>query len=376
MSDPAPDAPLPIPSEEGPRADANAAWNGPEGAPADPLEPQDAPTGAPGPGQLEATPGPEASGAPAPALADPLAQSGQGSGNRLETTEAGAALLELALAELHQKRQVLEQEVAELEGRRDQVRREIQSSFAGQSDGIARRVKGFQDYLVGALQELAVAAEQVELVVQPLVVQPSPLDQEQAAAGEAAGSPAQAPAAAGLFSQDEPLIRQRLDQFLGQPDFYADPWNLRRSLDAATAGLLEDWFLFQGGRGAQPSTGSRNRNALVGAAAIAILGDLYGERFQTLVLAGQPERLGEWRRGLQDCLGLGREDFGPNSGIVLFERPDALIERADRLEERGELPFILVDAAEQVVDVAILQFPLWLAFAPGPSELALEDDLL
>ena len=94
------------------------------------------------------------------------------------------------------------------------------------------------------------------------------------------------------------------------------------------------------------------------------------------MLAGQPERLGEWRRGLQDCLGLGREDFGPNSGIVLFERPDALIERADRLEERGELPFILVDAAEQVVEVAILQFPLWLAFAPGPSELALEDDLL
>ena len=375
MSDSAPDAPLPIPSE-GPRADANAAWNGPEAIPAEPLEPQDAPSGAPGAGQLEATPGPEPSGAPAPALADPLAQSGQGSGNLLETTEAGAALLELALAELQQKRQVLEQEVAELEGRRDQVQREIASSFAGQSDGMARRVKGFQDYLVGALQELAVAAEQVELVVQPMVVQPSPLDLEQAAAGPAAGAPAQAPAAAGLFSQDEPLIRQRLEQFLGQPDFYADPWNLRRSLDAPTAGLLEDWFLFQGGRGAQPSTGSRNRNALVGAAAIAILGDLYGERFQTLVLAGQPERLGEWRRGLQDCLGLGREDFGPNSGIVLFERPDALIERADRLEERGELPFILVDAAEQVVDVAILQFPLWLAFAPGPSELALEDDLL
>ena len=376
MSDSAPDAPLPIPSEEGPRADANAAWNGPEAAPAEPLAPQDAPTGAPGAGQLEATPGPEASGAPAPALADPLAQSGQGSGNRLETTGAGAALMELVLAELQHKRQALEQEVAELEGRRDQVQREIQSSFAGQSDGMARRVKGFQDYLVGALQELAVAAEQVELVVQPMVVQPSPLDLEQAAGGPVSGAPAQAPAAAGLFSQDEPLIRQRLEQFLGQPDFYADPWKLRRSLDAPTAGLLEDWFLFQGGRGAQPSTGSRNRNALVGAAAIAILGDLYGERFQTLVLAGQPERLGEWRRGLQDCLGLGREDFGPNSGIVLFERPDALIERADRLEERGELPFILVDAAEQVVDVAILQFPLWLAFAPGPSELALEDDLL
>jgi hypothetical protein len=96
---------------------------------------------------------------------------------------------------------------------------------------------------------------------------------------------------------------------------------------------------------------------------------------QTLVLAGQPERLGEWRRSLQDCLGLAREDFGPSSGIVLFERADALIERADRLEQRGELPFIVIDAGEQMVDVAILQFPLWLAFAPGPDELMSEDDL-
>jgi len=94
------------------------------------------------------------------------------------------------------------------------------------------------------------------------------------------------------------------------------------------------------------------------------------------VLAGSPERLGEWRRGLQDCLGLNREDFGPSSGIVLFERPDALIERADRLEERGELPFIVVDAAETAVEVPILQFPIWLAFSGSATELAMENDLL
>jgi hypothetical protein len=280
---------------------------------------------------------------------------------------------ELALTELRQQRSALEEEIRELERRRAQLQQEITSTFAGQSDAIARRLKGFQDYLVGALQELAVSAEQMELVVQPLVVQPSPLDQ---AAGAAAPAEAAAPAAAGLFSQDDDLIRTRLAEFQGQPDFYADPWKLRRSLESSAAALLEDWFLSQAGRGAQPSTGSRNRNALVTAAAIAILGELYGERFQTLVLAGQPERLGEWRRGLQDCLGLNREDFGPNSGVVLFERADALIERADRLEERGELPFIVVDAAEQVVDVPVLQFPVWLAFAAAPSELALEDDLL
>ena len=284
---------------------------------------------------------------------------------------------ELALRELQQQRQALEAEIGELSQRRDQLQQEIQSSFAGQSDAIARRVKGFQDYLVGALQELAVSAEQMELVVQPLVVQPSPLDQaaaEQQAAAAAEQAPP--PAAAGLFSADEALIRQRLQEFQGQPDFHADPWKLRRSLEASAAALLDDWFLNQGGRGAQPSSGSRNRNALITAAAVSILGDLYGERFQTLVLASTPERLGEWRRGLQDCLGLAREDFGPNSGIVLFERPDALIERADRLEERGELPFIVVDAAEPAVEIPILQFPVWLAFAGSPTELALEDDLL
>ncbi|WP_296419378.1 DUF3086 domain-containing protein [Vulcanococcus sp. DEBay_Sum22DG08_74] len=283
----------------------------------------------------------------------------------------------LATSELRQQRDALQQEISELSSRRDQLQQEIQSSFAGQSDSIARRVKGFQDYLVGALQELAVSAEQMELVVQPLVVQPSPLDQAAAAEAQAtAAAEIPAPAPAGLFSNDEALIRDRLESFQGQADFYADPWKLRRSLEPGGAALLEDWFLAQGGRGAQPSCGSRNRNTLTTAAAISILGELYGERFQTLVLAGMPERLGEWRRGLQDCLGLNREDFGPSSGIVLFERADALIERADRLEERGELPFIVVDAAEPAVEVPILQFPVWLAFAGSPTELALEDDLL
>ncbi len=293
-----------------------------------------------------------------------------------ESTTPQPPWLELALSELRQQRDALQAEISELTGRRDQLQQELGGSFAGQSDAIARRVKGFQEYLVGALQDLAVAAEQMELVVQPLVVQPSPLD---LAAAQATGGAAEvtAPvAAAGLFSNDEALIRERLAAFQGQPDFYADPWKLRRSLEPGGAALLDDWFLGQGGRGAQPSSGSRNRNALTAAAAIAILGELYGDRFQTLVLAGMPERLGEWRRGLQDCLGLSREDFGPSSGIVLFERADALIERADRLEERGELPFIVVDAAEPAVEIPILQFPLWLAFAGTPTELALEDDLL
>jgi hypothetical protein len=291
------------------------------------------------------------------------------------TTSAGSAataasLLELALTELQGRRADLLAEIGGLEQQRDRIRQEIGAHAIGQSELIANRVKGFQSYLVGALQDLAAAAEQAELVVAPVVVQPSPLDQA-ATAAEAVS----APAVAGQFSQDDDLIRGALARYGGQPDFYADPWKLRRTLEPAGAALLEEWFLNQGGRGAQPSGGSRNRNVLVAAAAIAVLGELYGDRFQTLVLAGQPERLGEWRRGLQDCLGLEREDFGPTSGIVLFERAEALIERADRLEERGELPFIVVDAGEAAVAVPVLQFPLWLAFAATPGEIASEEDL-
>ncbi len=285
-----------------------------------------------------------------------------------------ASLLKLALTELQQRRQQLKQEVEELSKRKSQLEKELTNSFAGQSDGIARRVKGFQDYLTGALQDLAQSVEQLELVVQPVVVQPSPLDQ--AKSSETTEAEPATLAVADTFKPDEQLIRECLGQFLSQPDFYAEPWKLRRSLDNQDTGLLEDWFFSQGGRGAQPSRGSRPRNVLVAAALIAILGELYGESFQSLILAGQPERLGEWRRGLQDALGLGREDFGPNSGIVLFERGDALVERADRLEDRGEVPLILIDAAEGSVEIPVLQFPLWLAFAAGPEERFEYEDLL
>jgi hypothetical protein len=287
-------------------------------------------------------------------------------------------VMELALKDLQQRRDALEAEIAEMTSRKQQLEAELKTSFAGQSDAIARRVKGFQEYLGGALQDLVQSVESLELVVQPMVVQPSPLDQaaSNAAAPASTDESSPAPAVADTFRPDETLIRDSLQRFLQQPDVYADPWNLRRSVDAKDIALLEDWFFNQGGRGAQPSRGTRPRNILASAALIAIIGELYGDQFQCLVLAGGPERLGEWRRGLQDALGLGREDFGPSSGIVLFERPEALVERADRLEERGEVPLILIDAAERSIDIPVLQFPLWLAFAAGPGERLDDDDLL
>ena len=294
------------------------------------------------------------------------------------SASADNPVMELALKDLQQRRDALEAEIAEMTSRKQQLENELKTSFAGQSDAIARRVKGFQEYLGGALQDLVQSVENLELVVQPMVVQPSPLDQaeDNAAVPDKPGESAPPPAVADTFRPDEELIRQTLERFLKQPDVYADPWNLRRSIDARDTALLEDWFFNQGGRGAQPSRGTRPRNILVSAALIAVIGELYGDQFQCLVLAGGPERLGEWRRGLQDALGLGREDFGPSSGIVLFERPEALVERADRLEERGEVPLILIDAAERSVDIPVLQFPLWLAFAAGPGERLDDDDLL
>ena len=289
-------------------------------------------------------------------------------------------VLELALKDLQSRRDELSAEITLLTNRKQQLDAELKTSFAGQSDAIARRVKGFQEYLGGALQDLVQSVESLDLVVQPMVVQPSPLDQhasgQQGLEGQNAVDTAPAMAVSDTFRPDEELIRAALQRFLQQPDVYADPWTLRRSIDARDTALLDDWFFNQGGRGAQPSRGSRPRNILVSAALIAIIGELYGAQFQCLVLAGAPERLGEWRRGLQDALGLGREDFGPSSGIVLFERSEALVERADRLEERGEVPLILIDTAEREVAIPVLQFPLWLAFAAGPNERLDDDDLL
>ena len=282
--------------------------------------------------------------------------------------------LNLALKDLQLSREKLEKELDELSKKKLQIQTEVKSSFSGQSDEIARKVKGFQEYLTGALQDLAQSAEQLELVVPPVIVKPSPLDENKKI--EPSKEQEIIPAVSDTFKPDENLIRRCFSQFLEQPDFYAEPLKLRRSLENNDIEMLEDWFFSMGGRGAQPSRGNRSKNALVASGIIAILGELYGEQFQVLVLASQPERLGEWRRCLQDSLGLTREDFGPNSGIVLFERSDGLIERADRLEERGELPFIIIDAAEINVEIPILQFPIWIAFAGSPNEIFEDDELI
>jgi len=273
--------------------------------------------------------------------------------------------------DLFSKKDSLVKEIKELETKKNEIEKDIESNFKGQSDNIAKRVKGFQEYLTGALQNLSQNVEKLELVSQPIIVKPSPLDEKKQE--NSTNNVVNVPALSETFKPDEEIIKSCFSSFTEQPDFYAEPWKLRRSLDASDIEIMDDWFFNMGGRGSLESRGSRQKNALLSAGLISILGELYGDQFQTLILASQPERLGEWRRILQDSLGLTRDDFGPNSGIVLFERPEGVIERADRLEANEELPFIIIDAAETSVEIPILQFPLWVAFAGSDSEIY--DDL-
>jgi len=273
--------------------------------------------------------------------------------------------------DLFSKKDSLVKEIKELETKKNEIEKDIESNFKGQSDNIAKRVKGFQEYLTGALQNLSQNVEKLELVSQPIIVKPSPLDEKKQ--DNSTNNVVNVPALSETFKPDEEIIKSCFKSFTEQPDFYAEPWKLRRSLDSSDIEIMDDWFFNMGGRGSLESRGSRQKNALLSAGLISILGELYGDQFQTLILASQPERLGEWRRILQDSLGLTRDDFGPNSGIVLFERHEGVIERADRLEANEELPFIIIDAAETSVEIPILQFPLWVAFAGSDNEIY--DDL-
>ena len=48
----------------------------------------------------------------------------------------------------------------------------------------------------------------------------------------------------------------------------------------------------------------------------------------------------------------------------MFETSEALCQKADRIMDDKDLPFIIMDQNEDKVNLSLLQFPLWLAFAP------------
>jgi Skp family chaperone for outer membrane proteins len=287
-----------------------------------------------------------------------------------ETQTSLGRLVQESLVQLEQRKQTLQISVEQLERRQERIRNEMRTTFAGTSQDLAIRVQGFKDYLTGSLQDLAVAAEQLQLT-------PSVVEREKPSVKEA--KPVEPQPKIPQFAQQQfqdttKQIRRLIDQYRNKPDYYGPAWQLRRTFEPIHAERISNWFFTQGGRGGLRTMGSRLQNILIASAAISILHKLYGDRVRTLVLANTPERLGEWRRGLQDCLGIDRPDFGPDRGVVLFEASDALAQKADRLTKANQLPLIIIDDSEEQISLSLLQFPLWLAFAPDPKIVRNYDD--
>ncbi|MEG5032786.1 DUF3086 domain-containing protein [Microcoleus sp. AT3-D2] len=278
-------------------------------------------------------------------------------------------LVQDGLIQLDQRKQALQIEVEKLERRRDRIQKEMRTTFAGVSQDLAIRVQGFKDYLVGSLQDLAATAELLDLTPP---VQETP--QRTAAEESQSSAPVNPKFAEQGFQEQAKQIRRTLDQYRTVPDYYGPPWQLRRTFEPIHAERVSNWFFTQGGRGALRTMGSRLQNILITSTIISVLRSVYGGRVRTLVLANSPERLGEWRRGLQDCLGITRSDFGPERGIIMFESAEALAQKADRLVKDGKLPLIVIDETEDLISLSILQFPLWLAFAADPQTLMAAKD--
>jgi Protein of unknown function (DUF3086) len=286
----------------------------------------------------------------------------------VDTQTSFGQIIQTSVTDLEQRRQQLQISVEQLERRRDRIQSEINKSFAGGSQDIAIRLQGFKDYLVGSLQDLVVIAEEIEF--------PQPPPAQIRIQTPIAPAPVAVPTprtqnpqfAEPAFKSTAGKVRSSINRYRTAPDYYAPTWQLRRTLEAVHADKVSDWFFAKDGRGAIRTMGSRLQNVIIAAAAVSALRELYGDYLRTLVLANLPERLGDWRRGFQDCLGLSKTDFGGNGGIILFEDPEALVQKVDRIVANKEMPLIIIDNSEGKIDLSILQYPLWLAFAPDPNQ--------
>ncbi|NJK55090.1 MAG: DUF3086 domain-containing protein [Pleurocapsa sp. SU_5_0] len=294
-----------------------------------------------------------------------------------EAQENLGRMIEEGTKELRERKTALRIEIEKLERRQQRLNQEMRSNFAGSSKELAIRVQGFKEYLVGSLQDLATAAEKLELGRTDSAPTRKIRNSEQPRREDENRNrnrnrdrirsnterTAQAQFSEPTFADQSRRIRQLLDKYCNSPDYYGSPWQLRRTFDQNQAKKVQEWFFSQGGRGAIDSTGSRLQNILVASATISILHDLYRDRTQVLILTDTPENLGEWRKGLEDCLGISRRDFGANRGVVMFDSPEILVQRAERLLADKLLPIIIIDETEAQLNLSVLKFPIWLAFA-------------
>jgi len=151
-----------------------------------------------------------------------------------------------SLAQLEQRKQALQISVEQLERRQERIRNEMRTTFAGASQDLAIRVQGFKDYLAGSLQDLAVSAEQLQLV-------PAVVEREKAPVKDT--KPAEPQAGTPQFAQQQfqdttKQIRRLIDQYRNKPDYYGPAWQLRRTFEPVHAERVANWFFNQGGRGA------------------------------------------------------------------------------------------------------------------------------
>jgi hypothetical protein len=294
---------------------------------------------------------------------------------QLQQTQAKInQLFQEDIQQLEERKKTLQISVEQLERRQERIQAEMRSTFAGASQELAIRVQGFKEYLVTSLQDVASAAEQLELI--PPAAAPTPakigaepklISEPKPGVNSSPTASAQPQFATQSFQEETRAIRRLLEQYRTTPNYYGPSWQLRRTFEPVHADRVAKWFFSLGGRGAVRTLGTRLQNILVASAVISILNELYGDRLHALILANAPERLGDWRRGLQDCLGVERADFGPDQGISLFESPESLAQKADRLIKDDAIPLILLDDSEETVSLSVLQFPLWLAFVPEPQ---------
>ena len=273
------------------------------------------------------------------------------------------SMVEEGTRELKERKNNLLVDIEKLERRSERIRQEMRSNFAGASQDLAVRIQGFKEYLVGSLQDLTTAAERLDFP-KPEERRPPrresrpPQESVRTSSRDVSSKPQFTEQA---FADQTRRIRQLIEKYRTQPDYYGSPWQLRRTFEPIHAQKVQEWFFEQGGRGAIKGMGSRLQNILVASAVISILYRLYRDRCRILVLVDTPEKLGEWRRGLQDCLGISRNDFGTNRGVVLFESADILVQRADRLLEDKLLPLIIIDETEELINLGLLKFPFgWL----------------
>ncbi len=284
---------------------------------------------------------------------------------QLDDLQAGIIRLAQAdVARLEYQKQELQAAIAVLEKRKDRLDKEMTTTYAGASQDIAVRVQGFKDYLVGSLQDLVANAEKLNLVA------PTPKSEVDTVVVTEKQTTKEAEPlllSTQTFVEYKQKVDQLLDRYRTLPDYYGAAWKLRRTFEQVHADRVSQWFFEQSGRGAIRTMGTRLQNILVTSAVISVLKAIYGEKLRVLVLATSPERLGEWRRGFQDCLGLTREHFGPDKGVALFEDPEPLATKGDRLVKEGQMPLVIIDESEDLISVDLLRFPLLIAFGGAPE---------